>query len=175
MMVNSSRYMTPILEDFDLKAERVSLIYDRTKLGLANSSVGIVDNEGQTRLEINYGLNDQTFANNIRMAGSSAGKRFIRPIQPQYGQICDLVLQLQSPKVYRKERHAEGEGYQIPEEAIRKVIDATKSNTFVYVFLQNLGSSVSAKGDFQTHVDVVFSKEDKEEEVRKSWEQVLKR
>lgn len=151
--------MLKLLGHYNARAKKAELPSDRIMLGLGKSLISIVENDAQVRLEMYYAMADQDVAGKISAAARNAGKKFIKPSQPQYGTLCDLVLQLQSPEIYRAETsHAAEGGYQVGRDFVKKVIDAAKKGQFAYLFMQNEHSHYVRRTNKHISLDMVFSK-----------------
>lgn len=151
--------MLKLFGRYNTRAKKVKLSGDRVSLGLNKSLVSIVENDAQVRLEMHYGIADQAVAVKISSAAHDAKKRFIKPDMPQYGLLCDLVLQLQSPEVYRTATsHALEGGYQMSQDSIKKIIDAAKKGHFAYIFWQNEMSHYTKRSSRHINLDMIFSK-----------------
>ena len=84
-----------------------------------------------------------------------------------------MIGRLASPEVYRKETHASSEGYYIGREPLLKILETARGSGYFYIFFQNFSSHCGIGGDFERGVHIVFSKEDREAEVKASWQKVL--
>jgi hypothetical protein len=163
-----------ILGQYDSSLPIVKLPDRQVDAGKYNSSVRIVDNERQTRLEIAYGLGDQLVATRIIELVESTKKRFVRPDKTEFALIGEQLVSLHSPEVYRTEKSSDRLGYTIDPKSITEIIEAAKKGSFAYLFLQNMGTTLCSKGEFCTDTHVVFSKEDLEAKVMKSWKKIMK-
>lgn len=151
--------MLKLFGNYNARARMVKLPGDRISLELNKSLISIVENDAQVRLEMYYGIADQAVAGKISNAAHNTGKRFIKPNLPQYGAICDLVLQLESPEIYRAATsHAADGGYQIGQDSVKKVVDAAKKGLFAYLFLQNEHSTYVKRSSRHISLDLIFSK-----------------
>lgn len=151
--------MLKLLERYNARARKLELPRDRITPGLGRSLVSIVENDAQLRMELHYGLADQAVAGKILSVACHAGKRHIKPSQPQYAELCDLVLRMESPEVYRTATsHAADGGYRIGQDSVKKIIDAAKKGHFAYLFLQNEVSLPVRRMTKHVSLDLIFSK-----------------
>lgn len=151
--------MPTLLGHYNLRAKKLELPSDRFTIGLNKTLIGIVENNAQVRLELYYGKADQDIATHILSVAHHFKKKHIKSGQPQYSELCDLVLRLDSPEVYRTATsHAAEGGYQIDYDPIKRIIDAAKKGYFSYLLLQNEFSRYVRRANKHISMDMVFSK-----------------
>jgi hypothetical protein len=143
--------MSLILESYNKDAETTLLRKARDNTPEATSLVGIVDNEKQTILSIKVGSSDRETIQKIVQTWSHAEHRYVAPgehlprfgIKPinSYHTICDALLKLNSPVLYRKAEHESKDGYPIDAAALQTIIEAAKKEVFANVRLAGCTSS----------------------------------
>jgi len=146
--------MTLILDAYDANKKTVQLYKDRRNYSANNSLVEIVDNETQTVLDITVGSDDQALMNKLVRLWSYAEHRYVTPGEQRpkvgidlvdtYSLMCDALLELNSPEVYRRENRESKKGYSIDSAAILTIISAAKTNSFANVRLAGCTSSCPA-------------------------------
>ena len=174
--------MPLILESYDAEAETTLLSKAQDDLPAGTSLVGLVDNEKQTLLNIQVGLNDQEIMHEIVRLWSYAANRYVTPgeqlpkkgLDPvdSYQKICDALLKLKSPVLYRKAERESKDGYLIDSATLQTILDAAKKEVFANVRLAGCVSyckTVSYAKDGNPVTDFVYESV-KVEFNREPWE-----
>jgi len=163
--------MSLILDAYDSDKDALPLSKARENLSADSSLVEIVDHETQTILNITVGSKDRKIMSRIVKLWSYAEHRYVPPGKqsPRFGfdpvdaycSICDALLELNSPEIYRKAELQSKEGYLIESAALQTVVDAAKKTIFANVRLAGCTSSYSAaaKDMVYTRVTVEFNRE----------------
>lgn len=151
--------MPTLLGHYNARAKKLQLPSDRVVSGLNKTLISIVENNTQVRLEMYYGTGDQAIAGQILFVAHHFKKKHIKPEQPKYSELCDLVLHLESPEVFRTATsHAADGGYKVGYESIKKVLDAAKKGYFSHLLLQNEFLRYVSRASKYISTDLVFVK-----------------
>lgn len=165
--------MPLLLEQYDTDAETIPLSKARDNLSAHISLVDIVDTETQTLLRIKVGSDDQEEIQKIVKIWSYSENRYVKPgkrmqkvgldMIDAYREICDGLMKLKSPVLYRKAESDSKEGYLTDSNNLKKVFDTAKKEVFVNVRLAGCTSAYSAviKGLAYESVNVEFNKKPK--------------
>lgn len=86
------------------------------------SAVGIVRETGSLRLQIRYGLQDQLVAFVLADIFKKTGGRALSSVEQEFAEVCDQVMQLYRPRIYRLERAGAQEHTAAGDEA-SKILD----------------------------------------------------
>ncbi|MBW3004766.1 hypothetical protein KY310_02955, partial [Candidatus Woesearchaeota archaeon] len=131
--------------------ETILLRKAREDIPEATSLVEIIDNEKQTILSIKVGSNDRETIQKIVKTWSHAEHRYVEPGEslPRFGiekvnsyqVICDALLKLNSPVLYRKAEHESKDGYPIDATALQTIVEAAKKEVFANLRLAGCTSS----------------------------------
>lgn len=155
-----------MLVPFNLKKKKELIITDRIVHNFITSAVVIVENRRgiykETCLQVHYSLQDQLVADNIAAIGETIKeKRFIKPDEPEFDSICDRLLQLESPLVYRKAEVGQRDGYLTDAGEFYKVLETAYDKRFTNLFLGSREKQYDTFNNFKHHnrMDVVFRKE----------------
>jgi len=132
--------------------------YDQINNGYRCSIIGVVDNSHHTLLEISYGSVDQQVAEKIKNTREEVQTTEIRPEQPQYNTICDLVLGLRTREVYLKDgKHF----YPIESRSVNRIIEAARNREegmFRSISVTNTARQFCLDGDYHTGAHIVLRK-----------------
>jgi len=143
--------MSLILEPYNNDADTILLRKARDDTPEENSLVKIVDNEKQTILSIKVGSNDRETIQKLVKTWSYAEHRYVEPgerlpkvgidLVDSYQEMCDALLKLNSPVLYRRAEMESKEGYPIDAAALQTIVDAAKKEVFANVRLAGCTSS----------------------------------
>lgn len=86
------------------------------------SAVGITRETGSLRLQIRYGLQDQLVAFDLADIFKKTGGRALSSAEQEFAEVCDLVMQLYRPRIYRLER-AGAQEYAAAGDEASKILD----------------------------------------------------
>ncbi len=143
--------MTLLLESYNKDAETTPLHKARNAIPANSSLVEIVEDEKQVFLKIRVGLNDREAIQKIVKTWSYAEHRYVEPgkrwprfgieLVDSYQEICDALLELNSPVLYRKAETLSKEGYPVDDTVLQTVLDAAKKESFANLRLAGCASS----------------------------------
>ena len=162
--------MPLLLEQYNKDAETTLLSRARDNTPANTSLVQIAETEIQTLLTIKVGSDDQEAMQKIVKTWTYAEHRYVEPgkrmqkvgldMIDAYHIICDGLLKLKSPVLYRKEEYNSKEGYLTEAEALKKILDTAKKEEFANVRLAGCTSAYSAaiKDIAYESINVEFNK-----------------
>ena len=143
--------MPLILESYNTDAETTLLRKARDAIPENTSLVEIVEDEKQVLLNIKVGSNDRETIQKIVKTWSYAEHRYVEPgerlpkvgidLVDSYQEICDALLKLNSPVLYRKAEPLSKEGYPVDDTILQTIIDAAKKESFANLRLAGCTSS----------------------------------
>ena len=165
--------MPLLLEQYDTDTETTLLSRARDITPANTSLVILVETETQALLTIKVGSSDQETMQKIVKTWTHAPERYVKPgkrmqkvgldMIDAYHEICDGLMKLKSPVLYRKAESDSKEGYLTDSNNLKKVFDTAKKEVFVNVRLAGCTSAYSAviKGLAYESVNVEFNKKPK--------------
>jgi len=143
--------MPLILESYNPDAETTLLRKARDDTPENTSLVEIVEDEKQVFLNIHVGSNDREIISEIVKTWSYAEHRYVEPgerlpkvgidLVDSYQKMCDALLKLKSPVLYRKAEQGNENGYLIDPVTLQTIIDAAKKESFANLRLAGCTSS----------------------------------
>ena len=156
--------MDPVLTPYDPTKEVVQFPQYREKENPERSLVQLSETDERVRIEIKPGSLDQQTADTIFLTWNNAWRwelgRILSTKNEAYGKICDLVLKLKQPEVYRKKDLLSKEGYSVEQSQIERIIAAAKEGRVGSMLLQT--TSAYIKGMIYYAVNIYFNKEKEE-------------
>ena len=146
--------MTLILDSYNKDTETALLSKARDNIPIGTSLVIIVETETQALLTIKVGSSDQEIMQKIVRTWTYAPERYVEPGESMqkrgldmidvYHVICDGLMKLKSPVLYRKADSDSKEGYLTDPKTLKTILDTAKKEEFANVRLAGCTSAYSA-------------------------------
>ncbi len=147
--------MSLILQPFDENKKLETIIQGRPNLKLLTSAIGINDKVKDIRLEIHYGLEDQSVAEKIY---DFYQERTFHSYQEDYERISSLVLELRKPRLYQQNGFCAVEGYPLKRSSLKKILKAAREGVFSLVRLGDIDYQCSSSKRIHNGAHVIFRK-----------------
>ncbi|MEK6900102.1 MAG: hypothetical protein AABX05_03180 [Nanoarchaeota archaeon] len=129
--------MKPIIPPFNPKRIKELFHHYPANHQLPRSIAGIVEDNGLFQVQMRYGLYDQLPAFYLADLFKKTEGRFLKPDEKEFQEVCDLMLQLRWPRVYRKEYLGAIQGYVAGEEELFSILEAARQDQFRDLYLAN--------------------------------------
>ncbi|MBW3002825.1 hypothetical protein KY338_06720 [Candidatus Woesearchaeota archaeon] len=146
--------MPLLLEQYDAGTETTLLSRARDNIPIGSSLVIIVETETQALLTIKVSPSDQETMQKIVKTWTYAPERYVEPGKSMqkrgldmidaYHVICDGLMKLKSPVVYRKAEPDSKEGYLTDSKNLKTILETAKKEEFANVRLAGCTSAFSA-------------------------------
>ncbi len=152
--------MRRIIAPFNRRKKLVDLNLHPANGGAYSSVVLLADLEKQTRAEVRYGLHDQPIALELNSLGIRIHRRALHPGDDDFKSVCDLLLQLDQPIVYRTDQVGARQGYCISEDELHSVLEAAQQKQYKHLSLENFETQYDTlkRFDHFNGVDIVYQR-----------------